>query len=129
MPAAASRRPSAGRVPVGGGVDAERGVLKEGNGAARPRGPALVEAVGVSRGDYAVDAEVLRELLHVYGGRREREKGVAVIGAILTLFPEPLPIGGMDLRLASQLFAAQPRLWARYALDAAVRCAMVPRPS
>ena len=76
-----------------------------------------------------VDAEVLQELLHVYGGRRERENGVAVIGAILTLFPEPLPIGGMDLRLASQLFAAQPRLWARYALDAAVRCAMVPRPS
>jgi len=80
----------------------------------------LVESLAVSPDDYAVDAEVLQELLHVYGGRGDRAKGAAAVHAVLTLFPEPLAIGGREMRLAAHLFAAQPRLSARDALHAAV---------
>lgn len=67
-----------------------------------------------------MDAEEREELSHGYGGCGERDSGLAAIGAILTLFPEPLAIGGREIRLASQLFAAQPRLSARDALHTAV---------
>lgn len=69
---------------------------------------------------YAVDAEMLQEVLYVFSNRRDNETGAEVVTRLLDLFPDVIPITGAEIRTAAQLIRQPPRLSVRDAIHAAV---------
>lgn len=70
--------------------------------------------------DYAVDAEMLQEVLYVFSNRRDIETGVAAVLRLLDLFPHVIPITGAEIGMAARLIGEPPRLSVRDAIHAAV---------
>lgn len=69
---------------------------------------------------YAIDSELLQEVLHSYRNRGELAAGFTLFDDIDELFPEPLAIGGAELREARRLMARYAGLSTRDAIHAAV---------
>jgi uncharacterized protein len=67
-----------------------------------------------------VDAEVLQEILHVYGARKERVKGFDTLDDLLVLFPNPIAITREEIETARDLMRAHSFLGARDAIHGAV---------
>jgi len=67
-----------------------------------------------------VDVETLQELLHVYDKRGERNRGLAVIARLRTIFHNPVPITALDIDRAAELLSRHQSLAARDAIHAAV---------
>ena len=70
--------------------------------------------------DYAVDAEMLQEVLYVFSRRGYNETGVEVVTRLLDLFPDVIPITGAEIATATRLIGQPPRLSVRDAIHAAV---------
>ena len=69
---------------------------------------------------YAVDAEMLQEILYVFSNRHDVETGVDVVTRLLDLFPDVIPITGAGIGVAARLRIGPPRLSVRDAIHAAV---------
>ena len=69
---------------------------------------------------YLTDAEVLQEILHVYGKRGSREQGVELTETLIDAELHIIPIGTAEIAAAVQLFREYPRVGARDAVHAAV---------
>ena len=69
---------------------------------------------------FAIDTEVLQELLHVYTMRAERRQALQVFDRSLSLFPNPLPVGRSEMVHARDLMEQHTQLSSRDALHAAV---------
>lgn len=67
-----------------------------------------------------VDAEVLQEVLYVYGARNQRKKGFDTVDDLLVIFPNPIPIGREEIEEARDLMRQYNFLVARDAIHAAV---------
>jgi predicted nucleic acid-binding protein len=67
-----------------------------------------------------VDAETLQEILHVYSSRGERRKGFRTLEQLLTLFPNPFPIGREEIESTRDLMMEYSFLVTRDAIHAAV---------
>ncbi len=80
----------------------------------------LCRAASARHGAFTVDAEVLQELLHLYAGRGESQRGAELVSLVLDLFPAVIPIGPTEVRRAAALLVQYPRLSARDAIHAAV---------
>ncbi len=70
--------------------------------------------------DYAVNAEMPQEILNVFWNKRDIEMGIEVVNRLLSLFPNPIPITGAEVALATQLIGQVQRLSARDAIHVAV---------
>ncbi len=70
--------------------------------------------------DYAVDAEMLQELLHSYLERRQFERGVQTVEYLLTYIPSIIPITAAEIATAMRLLGETPNISARDAIHAAV---------
>ena len=70
--------------------------------------------------DYAVDAEMLQELLHSYLERRQLERGVQTVEYLLTYIPSIIPITAAEIATAMRLLGETPNISARDAIHAAV---------
>jgi predicted nucleic acid-binding protein len=79
----------------------------------------LQEAAG-RIGEYAIDAELLQEVLYVYGHRGERARGLAAFDDLIAAFPDPIPIGRAEVVEARRLLESFPALSPRDAIHAAV---------
>lgn len=80
---------------------------------------ALLARVARREVEAAVDAEVLREILHRYRAIGRWEDGRRVYDLTRRLLPEVVDLGGEVLDLARQLMERHPRLTARDAAHAA----------
>ena len=69
---------------------------------------------------YAVDVELLQEVLHVYTLRGERLRGLEAFDLLLDILPEPIPITRREMVTARRLMAQADRLSPRDAVHAAV---------
>ncbi len=69
---------------------------------------------------FAVDTELLQEVLYVYSYRGEKDRGLSVFDDLLTVFPSPLSIGPAEMVVARRIFADFPELSPRDAIHAAV---------
>lgn len=81
---------------------------------------AILAAVGAGAADYAIDVELMQEILHLYTRRRERLRGLTMVEKLLALFPSPLPITAEEYREVLRLMARYHRLGPRDAVHAAV---------
>lgn len=102
-------------------VDAN--ILMYAAGAPHPnKAPSVHLLEQIANGDVvaAVDAEVLRELLHRYRAIGRWAEGKQVYDLARRLFPEVLPITAATLDRARQLLDADSTIMARDALHAAV---------
>ena len=79
----------------------------------------LQEAAG-RVGEYAIDAELLQEVLYVYGLRGERARGYAAFDDLIAAFPDPIPIGKAEVVEGRRLLESFPALSPRDAIHAAV---------
>ena len=79
----------------------------------------LQEAAG-RIGEYAIDAELLQEVLYVCGHRGERAQGLAAFDDLIAAFPDPIPIGRAEVLEARRLLEGFPSLSPRDAIHAAV---------
>ena len=70
--------------------------------------------------DYAVDTEMLQEVLYVFTRRKDNETGVEVVARLLDLFPDVIPITGVEIGTATRLIGQPPGLSVRDAIHAAV---------
>ena len=70
--------------------------------------------------DYAVDSELLQEVLHIFHSRRDTDRGIQAVNRLLALFPDVIPIASGEIRAASQILAQYTRLSSRDAVHAAV---------
>ena len=70
--------------------------------------------------DYAVDAEMLQEILYVFSNRGDIKSGVEAVLRLLDLFPDVIPITGAEIGTATRLIGQPPRLSVRDAIHAAV---------
>ena len=70
--------------------------------------------------DYAVDAEMLQEILYVFSNRGDIKTGVEAVLRLLDLFPDVIPITGAEIGTATRLIGQPPRLSVRDAIHAAV---------
>ena len=79
----------------------------------------LQEAAG-RIGEYAIDAELLQEVLYVFGLRGERARGLIAFDHLIAAFPDPIPIGRSEVVEARMLLEGYPTLLPRDAIHAAV---------
>lgn len=70
--------------------------------------------------EYAIDVELLQEVLYVYASRGERTRGIYRFDDLLSMFPNPIPIGLAEVLAAHQLMGRFPGLFPRDAIHAAV---------
>ena len=70
--------------------------------------------------DYAVDAETLQEILHVYSRRGETNRGIRIVENLLCLLPDIIPITTIEITATMRLLLATPGLSVRDAIHAAV---------
>ncbi|MSQ22644.1 MAG: PIN domain-containing protein [Dehalococcoidia bacterium] len=80
----------------------------------------LVASMEEDNSLYAIDTELLQEILHVYSARGERARALRTFDRLLLLFPNPAPVGKGEMVVARQLVEAYPTLLARDAIHAAV---------
>ena len=76
--------------------------------------------VSQNTSDFAVDAELLQEILHIFQRRRDLETGIRASEYLVNLFSMVIPITVNEIKLASSLMPRYPRLSARDAIHAAV---------
>ncbi len=81
---------------------------------------ALVSELAVDSGGYTIDTELLQEILHVYILRGERDRAFRSFDRLLTLFPQPIPMGGEEASIAREFLERYPALSPRDAVHAAV---------
>lgn len=77
--------------------------------------PAEAEGVG-----FAVDTELLQEVLYVYDLRGLRKRGRETVSDLLALFPNPLAIAKEEIEKANELMGRYRWLGTRDAIHAAV---------
>ena len=70
--------------------------------------------------EYLTDAEVLQEILHVYGRRHSREEGVDLVETLIDAELDIIPIGTTEIVATARLLREYPWLDARDAIHAAV---------
>lgn len=70
-------------------------------------------------GEYAIDAELLQEVMYVYSLRGERVRGLSAFDDIVAAFPNPIPIGKEEMVEARRLLEDYPALSPRDAIHAA----------
>ena len=80
----------------------------------------LLQEAAASIGEYAIDTELLQEVLYVYGLRGERARGLIAFDELIAAFPDPIPIGRAEVVDARRLLEGQPALSPRDAIHAAV---------
>jgi hypothetical protein len=80
----------------------------------------LVAQLEEDSSSYAIDTELLQEVLHVYSARGERSRALRTFDRLLLLFPNPIPVGRNEIVMARQILEAYPGLFARDAIHAAV---------
>ncbi|MBI4200885.1 MAG: type II toxin-antitoxin system VapC family toxin [Chloroflexi bacterium] len=69
---------------------------------------------------YAIDTELLQEILHVYSARGERPRALRTFDRLLALFPDPISIGRAEVVVARRLMQEYAALSSRDAIHAAV---------
>ncbi|MFH1142072.1 MAG: type II toxin-antitoxin system VapC family toxin [Chloroflexota bacterium] len=69
---------------------------------------------------YAIDTELLQEVLYVYASRGERARGLATFDYLLALFPNPFPVSREEMAMARRLLGLDSVLSPRDAIHAAV---------
>lgn len=80
----------------------------------------LVEEVALGSTEYAVDTELLQEVLYVYASRGELARGLGAFDGLIRILPNPIPIGRPEIVAARQLLERYPALSPRDAIHAAV---------
>lgn len=80
----------------------------------------IMDSVDTWPNEFAIDTETLQEILHVYSGRGELEKGLAVTERLLNLFSDIIPITATEIATAIRLMATSRDLDARDAIHVAV---------
>ena len=80
----------------------------------------LVEEIALGGDEYAIDAELLQEVLYVYASRGELARGLNAFDDLLRILPNPLPIGRAEMVTARWLLERYPALSPRDAIHAAV---------
>ncbi len=80
----------------------------------------ILESVGLSDMDYAIDVELLQEVLYVYSSRGRREQGLTIFDNLMRMFPSPIPIGREEALTARGLLGKYHRLSPRDAIHASV---------
>ncbi len=81
---------------------------------------ALVSKLTDLPSDYAIDVELLQEVLHVYSVRGERPVALSTFDRLLTLFPYPIVIQREEMVVARGLLERHQGLSSRDAIHAAV---------
>ena len=80
----------------------------------------IMDSVDAWPDEFAIDTEVLQEILYVYSSRGELEKGLAVTERLLNIFSEIIPITATEITAAMRLMSEIRNLTARDAIHAAV---------
>ncbi|MDP3063754.1 MAG: type II toxin-antitoxin system VapC family toxin [Chloroflexota bacterium] len=80
----------------------------------------LLEESSARIGEYAIDTELLQEVLHVYRSRGELARGLTAFDDLIAAFPNPIPIGRVEVVVTRRLLAEYPALSPRDAIHAAV---------
>ena len=80
----------------------------------------LLQEAAVRIGEYAIDAELLQEVLYVYGHRGEQAQGLAAFDDLIAAFPDPIPIRRAEVVEARRLLEISPALSPRDAIHAEV---------
>ena len=70
--------------------------------------------------DYAVDAETLQEIRHVYSRRGETNRGIRIAENILRFLPDIIPITTIEITAAIRLLQDAPGIAPRDAVHSAV---------
>ena len=81
---------------------------------------AIINQLAERPNDYAIDAEMLQEILYVFHRREETDRGVEAVTRLLDLSSEIIPIGGAVIEEAGRLLRRSPQLAVRDAVHAAV---------
>jgi predicted nucleic acid-binding protein len=79
-----------------------------------------MEKVSEDVSKFAIDAEMLQEILHIFKRRGDVQTGLLAIDALMSLFSQIVPITATEIRQARDLMPQYPRLSARDAIHAAV---------
>jgi predicted nucleic acid-binding protein len=69
---------------------------------------------------YAIDVELLQEVLHFYHSRRNLSLGLQIFDDLIRTFPTPLAVTPSDVSAARNILARYPALSARDCIHAAV---------
>ncbi len=81
---------------------------------------AIVTQLATDSSDYAIDTELLQEVLHVYGLRGERDRAFRTFDRIIKLFPQPIPMTVDEVSVAREVLERYPALSPRDAIHVAV---------
>ena len=79
-----------------------------------------MESAKISPAGYAVDTEMLQELLYSYAKRGEASRGIDAVEDLLSTFPAIIPITAAEIRTAMRLMGETRSLSPRDAIHAAV---------
>ncbi len=80
----------------------------------------LVARIGDTALRYNIDVELLQEIMHVYSARGARGFGLEIFDILVDLFPDPLPIGRLEMVAAREVLERYPVLSPRDAIHVAV---------
>jgi len=80
----------------------------------------LREAARSELPDYAIDVELLQEVLHFYHSRQHLRLGLEIFDDLLQTFAAPLAVTPRDVAVARDILARYPALSARDCIHAAV---------
>ena len=80
----------------------------------------LLQEATAGGDEYAVDTELLQDVLHVYAMRGERARGLQTCEDLLRVFPSPIAIRREEVLVASRMMGRHQFLSARDAIHAAV---------
>ena len=80
----------------------------------------IVDQLRTQSSEYAIDAEVLQEILNVYSNRGLVSVGVDYVDRLLGLFSEIIPIGRSEIGRAARILQHSSEISARDAIHAAV---------
>jgi predicted nucleic acid-binding protein len=70
--------------------------------------------------DFAIDAELLQEILHIFRRRGDLATGIKASEYLVDLFPMVIPVTVNEIKAAISLMPNHPRLAVRDAIHAAV---------
>ena len=80
----------------------------------------LLQDVARGSNDYAIDVELLQEVVHIYSYRVRRQEAIYVFDRLIRLFPHPLPVREEEVKHARVLLERYERLSPRDAIHLAV---------
>ena len=80
----------------------------------------LLQDIAQGSNDYAIDVELLQEVLHIYSYRARRREAIHVFDRLIRVFPHPLPVREEEVKQARELLDRYERLSPRDAIHAAV---------